>query len=139
MMRKTRVLLFSAVLLAAGCSSIPARAWRAPITYNVYLREQGLFVRYPTAFGTVVGLPASVIVLPLMPLLEPETGEGAGWGLFLLGPSIVGDVVGTPFLAIRRALWDLPRWWLGARGRSSIPDLAPEPAHGGGKVRSPTP
>ena len=108
-MKRIVVLLF-AVLLTSGCASVPRKVWTAPVSYNFHLQKQGPFVEYPTVAGFIVGMPAMLIAVPLMPFLEPETGEGAGWSLLLLGPSLVGDITGTPFLALRRTLWDFPKW-----------------------------
>lgn len=108
-MNKIPGLMMTAFLMS-GCASIPQRIWTAPLYYNAYLQEQGAFVEYPTVAGLIVGMPTMPVGVALMPFLEPETGEGAGWGLALLCPSIVASITGTPFLVLRRTLWDFPRW-----------------------------
>lgn len=109
---KRITILFLVLHLMSGCASVPHKAWEAPVLYNFHLQDQGAFVAYPTVAGDVIGLPATLIALPLMPFLEPGTGEGSGWDLFLFGPCLVGDITGTPFLAIRRTFWDFPKWCL---------------------------
>jgi hypothetical protein len=118
--------LFLVVLFTSGCASVPHKVWTAPVTYNFHLQEQSAFVQYPTIAGDVIGFPASIIALPLMPFLEPEDGEGAGWGLFLLGPSLVGDITGTPFLILRRTLWDFPKWCIKPRSEKDPANQASE-------------
>ena len=122
---KTIAVLFFACLLASGCAIVPRKVWTAPLLYNVHLQEQGAFVQYPTVVGDVVGLPTPILAIPLMPFLEPETGEGAGWGFFLLGPCIVGDITGTPFLMLRRTLWDYPRWCIQPKNKEETEPSIP--------------
>jgi len=115
-------MILCSVLLTSGCASIPLQTWTAPVAYNVYLQDQGDFVYYWTVVGDVAGIPAAIVVLPLLPFLgtgnpDPETGlpnsvdnETVILSRFMFGPSLVGDVVGTASLVVRRSLWDFPKW-----------------------------
>ena len=114
-------ILIAISALLFGCSSIPEKAWspvvEPPYQYANYQTQEGPFVVIPFAVGAVVGSPLMLITTPAGLLCEEEGGAeaeiGKDMGFMLLGPVVVGDVVGTPFLALKKKFWDFPIWVFG--------------------------
>jgi hypothetical protein len=107
-------------VLGTGCSSIPQKAWapvvEQPYGYAGYQIEQGPFVYVPLYIGLMVGSPLMLVTTPMAALCEVDgVGEAEiaqGMGFMLLGPILVGDIVGTPFLALKKTFFDFPIWVL---------------------------
>ena len=120
-------------ILCSGCSSIPARVWTAPINCNDRLCDEGAFVEYPTIAGDVIGMPLSILTLPINGMLEPvgtNVVENVflSWESIFIFPSMVGDIVGTPFFVVKEVCWNLPA---SAFAGETAPASGRAPAEGG--------
>lgn len=122
-------------VLFAGCASIPEKVWspivEPPFQYAGYQAQEGPFVAVPLYIGGIVGSPLMLVTTPLGFLCDEEGGAEAQIGhdmeFMLLGPVLVGDVVATPFLAVKKTFWDFPRWVFGNENTEKPSNQSSEP------------
>jgi hypothetical protein len=105
-MKKPHILTFLALLLVAGCMS-------PTLEYAAYLQKEGPFVSVPAMTGNIIGSPTMLVGIPLSCIASPVAGEasaGRDMALAFWFPALVGDIVGTPFLVLKKSLWDFPKY-----------------------------
>ena len=97
-----------------SCNMIPRAAWEPMVTcptqYFEYGEKQGYFVSVPAYVGFAVGLPLGVATAPAGLVMESHDGmrQYVVLTFACLGPTVVGDVLATPFIVVKSVLWDLP-------------------------------
>jgi hypothetical protein len=134
-MKSIAPILIGISALFSGCASIPEKAWSPvvapPYGYAKFQTQEGPFVVIPFGIGAFVGSPLMLVTTPLSLLCDTnEGGEaeiGKDMGFMLLGPVVVGDIVGTPFLAVKKTLWDFPLWAFGNEEKETLSNQANEP------------
>ena len=81
------------------------------VQYTEYLGKQGGFVETPLIVGATIAAP-TVILSPLtMPLYYGEAEQKAGaidFGFVFYPPMVIGNIVATPFLALKKTFYDFP-------------------------------
>jgi len=114
MKRLSTVILTAATLALPGCNMVPRAVWEPAITgptrYFEYGERQGYFVSVPAYVGFVIGVPLAVATAPAGLVMEShdEMRHYVVLTFACLGPTLVGDVVATPFIVTKRVFWDLP-------------------------------
>lgn len=107
-------MLTTAALAMTGCNMVPRAAWEPVVTgptrYFEYGERQGCFVSVPAYVGFVAGIPLGLATAPAGLVMESHDGMRHYVVLTFacLGPTVVGDVVATPFIVTKRVFWDLP-------------------------------
>jgi hypothetical protein len=134
-MKSTHFIFIVISALLAGCASIPEKAWEPvvekPYEYASYQFQEGPFVVIPFGIGAFVGSPLMLVTTPVGLLCETEDGGeadiGKDMGFMLLGPVVVGDIAGTPFLAVKKMFWDFPIWAFGNENEEKSSNQNVEP------------
>ncbi|MBT3381230.1 MAG: hypothetical protein HN742_38210 [Lentisphaerae bacterium] len=112
--RSWPVIVALAILAMAGCNIVPRSTWAPVVTgpthYFEYGESHGYFVSVPAYVGFAAGLPVGAATAPAGLVMESHDGMRKYVVLTFacLGPTLVGDVVATPFIVIKSLLWDLP-------------------------------
>jgi len=135
-MKSSRLIFSVLSALFTGCASIPEKAWspvvEPPYQYANYQTKEGPFVSIPFGIGAIVGSPLMLITTPAGLLCKAEgsveSEEGKDMGFLLLGPIVTGDIIGTPFLAVKKMLWDFPVWIFKKEDSEPLPHQNPNPA-----------
>lgn len=95
------------------------RTWREIFYFDSY-KNEGPFVELPATFGNTCGfvsglLPAVVIGTPLSFIGAEKVSNITLSGLLFITTKSVGAVIGVPFYAVKKLLWDWPHAILGLR------------------------